>query len=435
MPLKYSILALLAVAFLLHGAAHACQYNVRDVGFVELSSDPYRLYLVLPDETPEAQRDLIDSVATVALIDTNVEFELRSPASAKGIEGLASLTLSQPSDLPWAALVSPDGRAFPVALAPALSAPDVEAALQGVFERLVSSPMRAALRDETVDKFGVVFLLEGADAAANQRASEAIQDALTRLHTRMKMLPKPIAKPPVLMTLSPEKAAAEPVLLWSLGLDSAPVEPTAVLLYSRVRRMGPNIVGDEITAKRVEDYLGVVGSDCECGLDRKWMQGSMLPIRWESTLRERLATGLGFDPEDPMVKTEISILVSKSAKGGAPGARGLSAGSGTQLGYTEMSDQEAAQAEGEDAAEAASALPPAVTVMAETQTPPVDTSITPGQSQATPAALPADAATQAVEARETRTAVALLPLVGGLLLCSLVVSALILWRARATQGR
>lgn len=428
MFLRFLPIILFLAVVLSSEISSACQYNVRDVGFVELSSDPYQLYLVLPDATEESRKDLIESVTTIALMDTNVDFELRTPESAKAVEALAFVAASRSADQAWAAVVSPDGRAMPVDLAPALAAPDVEAALQGVLDRLVQSPKRDALREEAVDKFGVVLLLEGGEAAANQRAAEAIQDALTRIHTRMKMLPKAIAKPPVLMRLSPEEATAEPVLLWSLGLEGAPSLPTAVLLYSRVRRMGPNIVGDDITAQRVEDYLGVVGADCECGLDRKWMQGSMLPIRWEEPLRERLAAGLGFDPEDPMVKTEISILVSKSAKGGAPGARGLSGGTGNRLGYSEVVDNApTVGAEEFETDEAAEALPPSVAVMAIPAQP------TP--SLATDSVVTPTVTTPSDADSVTRQSITLFPVIGLVLLCSVIASVVILWRANATHSR
>ncbi len=192
--------------------------------------------------------------------------------------------------------------------------------------------------------------------------------------------------------------------------------------------MGPNIVGDDITAQRVEDYLGVVGADCECGLDRKWMQGSMLPIRWEEPLRERLAAGLGFDPEDPMVKTEISILVSKSAKGGAPGARGLSGGTGNRLGYSEVVNDAPLEESGEyDSSESADALPPSVAVMANPVPP------------ASPVATDAVAAPSSAEAPDTkgaaRQSITLFPVIGLVLLCSVIASVVILWRANATRSR
>jgi len=432
---------------LLHGAAHACQYNVRDVGFVELTTDPYHLYYILPDTTPESLRDTLDATTTVALLDTNLAFEIRSPESARAMPALVPLLDTRDPQLPAAALLSPDQRLLPLDLAPVLAAPDPEAALQGFLERLIASPARDALREKALEQFGVVLLLESPDPAANTRAAEATQDALTRIHTRMNMLPKPIAKPPVMHTLTQDHAAAEPILLWALGLDAPPAQPTAVLLYSRVRRMGPNITGDDITPKRIEDFLGVVGADCECGLDRKWMQGSMLPIRWDTPLRERLAASLGFDPEDPMVKTEISILVSKSAKGGAPGARGLNATTGTRLGYAEMTGDDPSQQRGGEApAEEADAttdsvgettpeetLPPAVTIMANTPPAP-DAASTASPPAAAPSA-PAEAAAQAVDDRSTRTALTLFPLMAALLLCSILISAIILWRARATHGR
>src|SRR5690606_19886712 len=90
---------------------------------------------------------------------------------------------------------------------------------------------------------------------------------------------------------------------------------------------------DAITAEQVGMYLNVIGADCECGLDRSWMQGTMLPVAWDETRREATAAALAFDPEDPMVKMEHSMALSKSAHI-APGSTAPSLSSIT-YGYQE----------------------------------------------------------------------------------------------------
>ena len=53
-------------------------------------------------------------------------------------------------------------------------------------------------------------------------------------------------------------------------------------------------------------------SDLECDLDRRWMHGNMLPVRWDKTIQNQIAQQLGFDPENPVVKMEISQIVGRS---------------------------------------------------------------------------------------------------------------------------
>jgi cell division septation protein DedD len=133
--------------------------------------------------------------------------------------------------------------------------------------------------------------------------------------------------------------------MWALNLaeyaaDTPPEDAAAVVLYSRVRRMGPNLRGKELTPEFVTKFLSVIGADCECGLDRSWMQGTMLPIRWDSDTQKQVAAALGFDPEDPMTKTEISITISKGARTGG-GSTSISPESDFSFGYTEFSPDEA----------------------------------------------------------------------------------------------
>jgi len=53
----------------------------------------------------------------------------------------------------------------------------------------------------------------------------------------------------------------------------------------------------------------VVGADCECGIDKNWILGTMLPIRWNKKWQDRLVKNLGFDPENPLIKMEINRIM------------------------------------------------------------------------------------------------------------------------------
>ena len=55
---------LLVLLDLLHQfEALGCRFNVRDVGFVALGSEPYRLYLFVGDAVPADARDSLQSIA------------------------------------------------------------------------------------------------------------------------------------------------------------------------------------------------------------------------------------------------------------------------------------------------------------------------------------------------------------------------------------
>ena len=62
--------------------ALACRFNVRDVGFVDLGSDPYRLYIFVPENTPRADLEIIQSTAYATYLESNIKFEIQTPAKA-----------------------------------------------------------------------------------------------------------------------------------------------------------------------------------------------------------------------------------------------------------------------------------------------------------------------------------------------------------------
>ncbi|MCJ7778271.1 MAG: hypothetical protein MUP16_08165, partial [Sedimentisphaerales bacterium] len=108
----------------------------------------------------------------------------------------------------------------------------------------------------------------------------------------------------------------EKILLWSLGLEPQDVNrPYAAIFYGRGIWIGPLFEGQQITEENLASILFVIGSDCECGLDYRWLRGTMLPVRWDQKIQAQAAESLGFDPESPIVKMEISWIINKGIGG------------------------------------------------------------------------------------------------------------------------
>jgi hypothetical protein len=72
--------------------------------------------------------------------------------------------------------------------------------------------------------------------------------------------------------------------------------------------------------------------DCGCTTDPRLLVGKAIPLAWGSALQAALVTELGFDPESPMVKAEVSQIWSGSGAY-VDGSTGYSEG---VLGYTEL---------------------------------------------------------------------------------------------------
>ena len=74
--------------------------------------------------------------------------------------------------------------------------------------------------------------------------------------------------------------------------------------------MGPVLSGEQITSYKILNLLTIVGADCECGLDNSWVLGRMIPLQWDLSIQSVLAEYLGFDVENPLVKSELSQILS-----------------------------------------------------------------------------------------------------------------------------
>ena len=74
--------------------------------------------------------------------------------------------------------------------------------------------------------------------------------------------------------------------------------------------MGPILKGENIKTDVIKNMLRFIGEDCECGLDRSWMVGTMVPLRWDSKLKASVLSQYGFDADNPMIISEMSQILS-----------------------------------------------------------------------------------------------------------------------------
>ena len=87
-----------------------------------------------------------------------------------------------------------------------------------------------------------------------------------------------------------DEFSQEQVLLWNLGLDAETIDaPAAAVFYGRARRMGPLLEGEDVSERNLTGLLSIIGADCECGLDRSWMQGDMLLAKWDEAIQTKVA--------------------------------------------------------------------------------------------------------------------------------------------------
>ncbi|RKY05683.1 MAG: hypothetical protein DRP66_10335 [Planctomycetota bacterium] len=315
-------------------AAQACRYNIRDVGAVDLEYDSYYLFGYFDEQTPENVISAFEKAASAKLADTNVLGEMinvdEDPAHP-AIELAKALSIDS---WPAAVFVGPDRRSRAIEIG--TTAETIADKLPAALEHLTVSPKRRRIMKAAATTYGVVLVIEGKDDDANAAARQAAKAAVKTIADNMDFLPKPIENPPVMITLKPREFAAEEVLLWMLNLKGDRIaKPHAAIFYGRARQIGPVLEPEEVTEDILTNILSLIGADCECGLDRKWMEGRMLPANWDEEMRAHLAKSLEFDPDNPMVKMEISRILRRgfSSPGGFGDMKSFGA---SPFGYQEI---------------------------------------------------------------------------------------------------
>ncbi len=290
-PLKFILVLLLVMSY---SNARACRYTIREIGFSTLSKVTYVLYRIDKNSSfiPKQQMDNFS--------DSNVKIfglNLKDDKSNKVILFAKNQDLS----FPVYVLVAPDGRML------ALTGDQFQ---NNIESATILSPVRQQLIDDLPKGYATVILIEGINTNENSLAKEKVLKACDRVENIIPHMPKQVANGPRMIVVSNGEFEQEKVMLWSFGLDKIPDHPIAFVVYGKGRIMGDSINYSEIQKGKVYKLLSIIGADCECGLDRKWMLGYQIPLDWPTETRQNLSDILGFDVDNPMVLTEMSRILA-----------------------------------------------------------------------------------------------------------------------------
>jgi len=292
--------------------ASACRFNVRDVGFVDLGSEKYRLFVFVPDATPAAEIESLKSIAYATYLESNVKSDVLTASTAA--KGEAAQFLPVNLKEAQAILISVDGnRSLPVLLSVDGKSLSVSAwdGLESVFD----SPRRNSVVSKVYEHYGVILVVEGKNADENLRISKMANTVVASITSKMDKLEKEIREPPVVEVISVKEFAGERAFMWSLGITEISETPQVAVLYGRGRIIGPVLRDARLDERSLAAIVNTIGLNCECGLDRKWMQGTMIPQKWDEEVRKRFADQLGFDPDSPAIRIEMSQILSKGGQG------------------------------------------------------------------------------------------------------------------------
>lgn len=280
---------ILVVAMFTFSSINACKYTIREIGFSTLSKVTYVLYRVNENST------FFPNQLEQNFSESNVKvFGLTASDDDSAIVKFAK---SQKLSFPAYVLAAPDGRMI------AISGAKLE-------KRILHSSVQSQLVAEMATSYAAVILVESNDDIKNEMARVKISKACTQVANLIPNMPKQVAIGPKLISISTENFEEEKVMLWSLGVNKIPDEPVAFVVYGKGRIMGKKINYVKISGDHVYKLLSIIGADCECGLDRKWMLGYQMPLDWPKDTRQILADELGFDVDNPMVLTEMSRILA-----------------------------------------------------------------------------------------------------------------------------
>jgi hypothetical protein len=312
---------ILAVSVCVSVSAVMCRFTVRDVGFVDLGDPGYRYYTFVSDAQSLGATESSRKLAEAIFADTNIEFTVVDPLDdldQTGREYLRDLKIKR---FPTTVLVHPDGRAIEMPIEGSF-----DASAASVFESVASSRLRTRITEAVLRRYCVVLLAECDDAKKNEDATRAVATAFAAIKKVFDKMPKDVGTLPELIAIPRTDQADEKILLWSLGVKAVSAKesrehPAVTVLTGRVRRFGTTLEGEDINEDSVLGILAKAGESCECGLDRSWMRGMRVPLRWDADTRQLASDVLGFDPENPLVKAEISSILAKGPNG-QPGTDG-----------------------------------------------------------------------------------------------------------------
>ncbi len=277
--------------------ANACRFTVREIGFSTLAHDIYTLVVI--DQHANALDPKWQNIRS-KLDDSNIKLTVLHPVKDRE-HPLVKQLINRKLSLPELVLFAPDGRMLK------LKVND----LSNEVDRVLNSPIRSSLGKDFTEVFSVILMVDGKDETKNEAVARKIESDFERIENILPYMPKQVRNGPVSVRISANDFQSEKVLLWSLGIDELPDEPVAFVLYGRGRIMGGAVNATEISEGRIYSYMSMIGADCECGLDRKWMLGNQIPLLWPSESRQQLADEVGFDVDNPMILAEMSRILAK----------------------------------------------------------------------------------------------------------------------------
>jgi len=282
------------------GSAMACRYTVRDSAFVDIGGSDWPLYIYTDSKDERRVRIALEKQGLS--LYSNIKIQVVNVERDEGFQRVEGI-----NSYPFAAFFSPGGDHKVFAL---------QKDLLSIPSEIFTSPARDRILENMIHPFCAILIVEGRDDFINQSALKEATHAIEEIEPYMPIMDKPVGAPPVVITITEKERDQESLLLHSLNInDKEHASTHCVVLFGRGRTIGPVLKDEAISSDILCNIFQVAGTDCECNLNPDLLKGISLPIVWDEEMQKEAASVLGFDPENPMVKLEVSRIISSKGVG------------------------------------------------------------------------------------------------------------------------
>ena len=286
-----------------------CEYNIRDAGFVNLNDPPYRLFFFIDDTIPAKSIQEFREESRRVLFGSNILPEIVHISGDRDHKAMVHYRFWDLQEAPAFILVSPDQRTLPLTISNNTTVNRDR--LRRVLQNAVSSSLRQEILAHIVKAYAVFVLIQGPDLEENRLAFEKISQASRKMSSVMSQLPKRIDSPPHIIVLPHDRTAEERIFLWSIGLNTGDSDRAWIaILFGRGRIFYSPFASAVVKASEITDMLTIIGLSCDCGLDKQGLIGQSIPLSWDKNLQAEVVNQLGFDAENPLLKREISGILT-----------------------------------------------------------------------------------------------------------------------------
>jgi hypothetical protein len=289
MEMKIKLLAL--VCLLSVAAAWLCRFTVRDIGFVDLQGPIYSLEVVpeMGGSVTAGELKKLNGLARTS----NLKVVGPVVEDSAGKDGRAYVLKSTHRD-----------GALLVYRAESKDGPGLKKSLH--------SQVRSILIDEALSTFAFIVVVESNDSERNAELQKLTSAAQVHLQKLAPQLPRPITHPVQVLRLPVAKREVEKVLLWCMQLENLKLDEAAIaVFYGRAKSVGAALTGERLTERALLSQLALIGQSCECDTDRDWAAEPSLPHDWTDEHRKASLAALGFQPDSPMVKSEVARILNQ----------------------------------------------------------------------------------------------------------------------------